>query len=96
MGLVQSTHAPRRASTFGRPSLNWMDSTTTAQALDRSLFSVYTCCAVDMLGSAFTIVAMPFYIESFGGGATMVGLVISTWACGNVVSSMWMGAHRAK
>ena len=60
-------------------------------ATERSLLSVYVCCCIDMLGQAFTIATMPYYVRSMGGTASTVGVVISTWACGNVVSSLWMG-----
>ena len=40
---------------------------------------------------AFSISTMPFYVHSMGGGAATVGLVISTWAGGNILASLWMG-----
>ena len=57
----------------------------------RSLMYVYLCCCIDMLGHALTIATMPYYVRSFGGSASTVGLVISLWAAGNIVSSVWMG-----
>lgn len=67
------------------------DDRVSSVAVERSLIAVYTCCCVDMLGQAFTIATMPYFVRSLGGNAATVGLVISTWAGGNVISSMWMG-----
>ena len=54
--------------------------------LERSLTAVYACVAVDMLGTAFTISIMPFYVRELGGFSPDVGLVISTWAAGYAAS----------
>lgn len=63
----------------------------TQGAAEATLFALYVCVCVDMLGQALTISTMPFYVASFGGTAPTVGLVISVWAAGNVVASLWMG-----
>jgi MFS family permease len=61
------------------------------EALENTLLAVYITCGVDLLGQGFTVSMMPFYVLSLGGDAAGVGLIISTWAAGHVVSSIWMG-----
>ena len=68
-----------------------LDSVPTPAKVQQSLVCIYSAVICDMLGQALTIAVMPFYVESFGGTASSVGLVISVWATGNIFASMWMG-----
>ena len=57
----------------------------------RALACIYTSVLIDQLGGALTLPVMPYYVESLGGSATVVGALFSTFAIGQIVSSMWMG-----
>ena len=58
----------------------------------RSLVCIYASVLIDQLGAALTLPIMAYYVEHLGGTPTAVGAVMSTFAIGQIVSSLWMGA----
>ena len=63
-----------------------------AQAENRSpLLPIFLIVLVDILGLTIILPLLPFYAEHFGASATVVGLLISSYACCQLIAGPILG-----
>jgi MFS family permease len=57
----------------------------------RVLFFVFTTVLLDMVGFGIVIPLLPFYVQSMGGSAEVVGLLLGTFACTQMIATPILG-----
>src|SRR5689334_14508421 len=57
----------------------------------RVLFFVFTTVLLDMMGFGIVIPLLPFYVQSMGGSAEVVGVLLGTFAAMQMVATPLLG-----
>ena len=57
----------------------------------KRLFSIFLVVFIDLLGFSIILPLLPFYAETFGASATVVGLLVAIYAAGQMISAPLLG-----
>jgi DHA1 family tetracycline resistance protein-like MFS transporter len=57
----------------------------------KRLFSIFLVVFIDLLGFSIILPLLPFYAETFGASATIVGLLVAIYAAGQMISAPLLG-----
>ncbi|MBW6474107.1 MAG: MFS transporter [Anaerolineaceae bacterium] len=57
----------------------------------KRLFSIFLVVFIDLLGFSIILPLLPFYAETFGASATLVGLLVAIYAAGQMISAPLLG-----
>ncbi|MBE0686828.1 MAG: MFS transporter [Anaerolineaceae bacterium] len=57
----------------------------------KRLFSIFLVVFIDLLGFSIILPLLPFYAETFGASATIVGLLVAIYAAGQMISAPILG-----
>jgi DHA1 family tetracycline resistance protein-like MFS transporter len=57
----------------------------------KRLFSIFLVVFIDLLGFSLILPLLPFYAETFGASATVVGLLVAIYAAGQMISAPLLG-----
>lgn len=57
----------------------------------KRLFSIFLVVFIDLLGFSIILPLLPFYAETYGASATLVGLLVAIYAAGQMISAPLLG-----
>jgi len=57
----------------------------------KRLMTIFAIISVDLLGFGLILPLIPFYAGQFGATATLVGLLIASYAVAQLVGAPWLG-----
>ena len=57
----------------------------------KRLFSIFLIVFIDLLGFSIILPLLPFYAESYGANATLVGFLVAIYAAGQMFSAPFLG-----